>query len=169
MFFPVRSTSGSVQVPRPGHFRLGALGGPTPVNFFLLTVQHSALTRRPDPATPGSESLGGQTLHLFRSQHKSSLVSSTPTHTHLVRHARGPNHGLRPSYFLSFLASTAPCPENSQAKALGGLTGMNCAARAHRSLLSRNTQKLPYPNQKTNARTSSKKNEPGRDGKWSKK
>ena len=33
-FLPVRSTSGSVQVPRPGHFRLGALGGPTPVDFF---------------------------------------------------------------------------------------------------------------------------------------
>ena len=47
-------------MPRPGHFRLGALGGPTPVDSFS-PAQHNALTRRPDPATPGLKSLGGRT------------------------------------------------------------------------------------------------------------
>jgi hypothetical protein len=61
----------------------------------------------------------------------SSLVSSTPTHTHLARSAWGPDHGLRPSYFLLLPASTAPCPKHFQAKALGGLTGTNRAARTH--------------------------------------
>ena len=68
--------------------------------------------------------------------HTSHLVSSTLTHTHLARSARGPDHGLRPSHFLLFPASTAPCPEHSQAKALGGLTGTNRAARTHRFILS---------------------------------
>ena len=70
----------------------------------------------------------------------SSLVSSTPTHTHLARSARGPDHGLRPSYFLLLPASTAPCPEHFQAKALGGLIGTNCAVRTHLFSSSHNTQ-----------------------------
>ena len=56
----VSSTSGSVQVSRPGHFRLGALGAPTPVDFFSpRTTQgtHSA----PRPGTHCPESLGDQT------------------------------------------------------------------------------------------------------------
>ena len=52
-FFPVRSTSGSFQVPRPGHFWLGALGGPTPVDFFSSphnTVHSPGGPIRPLPA-----------------------------------------------------------------------------------------------------------------------
>ena len=63
--------------------------------------------------------------------HTSHLVSSTPTHTHLARSARGLDHGLRPSYFQLFPASTAPSPGHSQAKALVGLTETNRATRTH--------------------------------------
>jgi len=72
--------------------------------------------------------------------HTSHLVSSTPTHTHLARSTRGPDHGLRPSYYQLFPASTAPSPEHSQAKALGGLIGTNCSTRTHQFPSSHNTQ-----------------------------
>ena len=148
---PVSSTSGSIQVPRPGHFRLGALGGPTPVDFFYfspLTTQctHSAprpghslprITRGPDNCLLSSCMLTAQT---------SSLVSSTPTHTNLDRSTRGPDHGLRPSYLLLLPASTAPCPEHFQAKALGGLIGTNRAARTHLFSSSHNMRKLSQQN-----------------------
>jgi len=75
--------------------------------------------------------------------HTSHLVSSTPTHTHLSWSARGPDHGLRPSYFQLFPASTAPSPEHSQAKALGGLTGTNRATRTHTSF-PRHTTHNPF-------------------------
>ena len=68
------------------------------------------------------------------------MVSSTPTQSHLARSTRGPDHGLRPSYFLLLPASTAPCPEHFQAKALGGLIGTNRAARTHLFSSSHNTQ-----------------------------
>ena len=68
------------------------------------------------------------------------LISSTPTHTHLARSTREPDHGLRPSYFLLLPASTAPCPEHFRAKALGGLIGTNRAARTHLFSSSHNTQ-----------------------------
>ena len=92
--------------------------------IFSQPPQHRALTRRPNLATHYPESLWGQihaSLSYVLTAHTRSLVSST----------QELDHGLRPSYFLLLPASTAPCPEHFQAKALGGLTGINRAARTH--------------------------------------
>ena len=131
-FLAVRSTSGSVQVPRPGHFRLEALGGPTPVDFFYPhnTVHSHGIPNRPPMARSHSGAAHLNFLHAHSTQ-TNPLVSSTPIHTNLARSAQRPDHGRRQSHFLLLPASTAPCPEHFQAKALGDLTGTNRAARTH--------------------------------------
>ena len=87
----VSSTSGSVQVPRPDHFRLGALRGPTPVDFFSpCTTQctHSA----PRPSTHCPESLGDQTpafLSYMLIAHKQALWFLAPRPIHIWLGALG--------------------------------------------------------------------------------
>ena len=130
----VSSTSGSVQVPRPGHFRFKALGGPTTVDFFFS--RHNTVHSLGAPTWPltAQNHSGARQLSSFScmlTARTNVLISSTSTHTHLARSTREPDHGLRPSYFLLLPASTAPCPEHFRAKALGGLTVINRAARTH--------------------------------------
>ena len=99
--FSPRTTQCTHMASRTGHPRPGVTRGPHTQISYMLTA------------------------------HTSHLVSSTPTHTHLARSARWPDHGLRPSYIQLFPASTAPSSEHSQAKALGGLTRTIRATRTH--------------------------------------
>ena len=110
--FSPRTTQCTHSAPRPGH-------------------SLPRITRGPDNCL----------LFLACSQHKQALWYPAPRPIQiLAQSARGPDHGLRPSYFLLLPASTAPCPEHFQAKALGGLTGINRAARTHLFSSSHNTQ-----------------------------
>ena len=140
-FLPVRGTSGSVQVPRPGHSRLDAWG-PTPVDFFSPQNTVHLLGAPTWPLTAQNHSRARQlsSFSCMLTARTNLLISSTPTHTHLARSTQEPDHGLRPSYFLLLPASIAPCPEHFQDKALGGLIGTNHAARTHLFSSSHNTQ-----------------------------
>jgi hypothetical protein len=82
MFLPIRSTSGSVQVPRPGHFWLGALGGPTPVDFFSPhnTVYSPGIPTRPLPAQNYS---GARHLHFLPTHNTQALWFLAPRPIHV--------------------------------------------------------------------------------------
>jgi hypothetical protein len=74
-FLPVRSISGSVQVPRPDHFRLGALGGPIPVDFVSPhnTVHSPGDPTRPLPARNHSGAGHLHSLHVYSTHELSSF------------------------------------------------------------------------------------------------
>jgi hypothetical protein len=167
-FFPVRSTSGSVLVPRPGHFRLGALGGSTPVDFFL-PAQHSALTRRPDPATPGLESLRGRTpIFLTCLQHTGAIWFLAPRPIHIWLGALGCqtmvfNH---PTFHcfppLQPLALSTLRPRRS------GTSLKRTMQHAHTSFSHRTTHRNFRNLIEKQTPEHSRKSEPKRDGKYCK-
>jgi hypothetical protein len=79
-FLPVRSTSGSVQVPQPGHFRLGALGGPTLDNFFPST--HSTVHSPGTPTRPLPARNHSGAGHIFFARNTQALWFLAPRPIH---------------------------------------------------------------------------------------
>ena len=134
-------------MPRPGHSRLGALGGPTPVDFFSpRTTQCTHSASRPGHSPPRI-TWGPDNCLLLLHAHITNKLSGIqhPDPYKFWLGVLGAQTGLRPSYFLVLPASTAPCPEHFQAKALKGRTGINRAARTHLLFSRQTTHKLFLP------------------------
>ena len=134
-FLPVRSTSDSVQVPRPAHFRLRALGGPTPVDFFFSphnTVHSPGIPTQPLPAQNHS---GAGHLHFLPTHNTQALWFLAPQPIHVWLGALGGQTMVfdHPT-FCCFLPLRPLALSTLRPRHLGASLGTDCAACAHQSL-----------------------------------